>query len=65
MSYQKKIKKHIVAEPIQYPYSKKNTCFKGAQTGAAIGSRFGVHGVIVGGICGFLVGIIIDEALED
>lgn len=65
MSYQTKIKKHIVAEPYPLPKTKKDSGIKTAQVGAALGARFGPYGVLVGGVTGFLLGIAVDELLDD
>jgi chromate transport protein ChrA len=46
--------------------SRKESGFKAAQLGGAIGFRFcGPYGMLIGTICGFSVGILIDEVLED
>tara|TARA_Y100000588_G_scaffold356751_1_gene413325 strand:+ start:116 stop:310 length:195 start_codon:yes stop_codon:yes gene_type:complete len=46
--------------------SRKESGFKAAQLGGAIGLRFGgPYGMLIGTICGFSAGVLIDELLED
>ncbi|NOH45853.1 hypothetical protein F0259_18855 [Vibrio cyclitrophicus] len=46
--------------------SRKELGFKAAQLGGAIGLRFGgPYGMLIGTICGFSAGILIDEVLEN
>ncbi|HCE3364790.1 TPA: hypothetical protein NG589_002971 [Vibrio parahaemolyticus] len=45
--------------------SKKNTGIRAAKTGAAIGARYGPYGVLIGGISGFVIGVIADDVIDD
>ncbi len=54
------------SDPIKGGKSRTGTGFKAAQLGGAIGFRFGgQYGMIIGTICGFSAGILLDELLED
>lgn len=65
MGKKKKVKTEVYPEPITLPRSRKDTGFKAAKLGGAIGLRFGgPYGVLVGTIAGFAVGVVIDEVLE-
>ncbi|WP_188047448.1 hypothetical protein [Vibrio vulnificus] len=47
--------------------SKKNTGIRAAKIGAALGARFGPYpySVLIGGIAGFVIGVVADEVLDD
>ncbi|MBE5144382.1 hypothetical protein HJ039_13700 [Vibrio parahaemolyticus] len=45
--------------------SKKNTGIRAAKVGAAIGARYGPYGVLIGGIAGFVIGVVADEVIDD
>lgn len=45
--------------------SKKNTGIRVAKVGAAIGARYGPYGVLIGGLAGFVIGVVADEVIDD
>ncbi|WCE32079.1 hypothetical protein [Vibrio sp. SCSIO 43137] len=57
---------HFYPESPSLPKDRKETGFRAAQLGGAIGLRFGgPYGLLAGTIVGFAAGILIDEVLDD
>ena len=65
MAYKMKGRERVITEPYPQPKTKKDSGIKTAQIGAALGSRFGPYGVLIGGVAGFILGVAVDELLDD